>query len=102
MNPPYGRSFNDPWAERIVKQARRPEVESVTALLAAATSTKRWHEGEAPLKEADLFTFINGRVQFIGAGDDGGSFASVILTFGDVPDEYVDELHNLGMVLKSF
>lgn len=100
VNPPYGRGFNNPWARRIASQAQNENVETVTALIPAATSTKRWHENDPPLSSADLFTFINGRVEFHGAGSDGGSFASVLLTWGDVPPAYLEALEEIGFTLK--
>ena len=102
VNPPYGRKFNNDWSKKIVEESKRDEVDSITALLGASTSTKRWHrESKGPLKVADLFTFIDGRVSFIGA-EKTGSFCSVILTFGveNTNEAYLQALDELGLVLK--
>lgn len=71
----------------------------MTALVAAATSTDRWHEHFC---KADLYTFIDHRVGFEGDMDGNASFASVILTFGveNVTPAYVEALGELGLVLE--
>lgn len=97
LNPPYGRSFNREWAEYAVGQARSPRVESLTALVPASTDTQWFQQNYA---EGDLFTFIEGRLQFHGAGDNSASFSNVIVTFGSVNHAYIEALHELGFVLQ--
>jgi hypothetical protein len=99
VNPPYGREYNDPWARKMARDAERDDVSTITALVSAATSTDRWHEH---LNDADLFTFLDHRVGFVGEMDGHASFASVIVTFNaqNVNSEYVAVLEALGLVLE--
>jgi hypothetical protein len=99
VNPPYGRRFNDPWADKMAREAERDDVNTITALVSAATSTDRWHEH---LNDADLFTFVDHRVGFVGEMDGHASFASAIVTFGaeNVNADYVAALEALGLVLE--
>jgi len=97
VNPPYGRKQNPRWAKRAYKQ--RKNCESITALVPASTSESWWQQYYS---EFEVFCFIDGRVKFIGAGDDGASFGNVICVDGAeaLPDEYFVELHRHGTVLS--
>ena len=99
VNPPYGRSYNKPWAEKFSKEVERGDVDTITALLPASMSTNWWHNNYA--EHGDYFTFIDHRVSFTGAESGNASFASVIVTFGDVSDEYLDECKKLGQVVEA-
>lgn len=96
LNPPYGRGLNVAWGREAYTEARRDEVESLTALVPASTDTQ-WFKYYA---DADLLTFVEGRIEFVGAGDSGASFASVIATWGDVPIQYIRALHEVGFVAR--
>lgn len=100
VNPPYGRSFNRDWAEKVYAESQRDEVDSITALISAAPSTQWWHNNYA---NGDAFTFVEGRVKFIGPDGTGNaaSFPSVFVTFerdDGMPDEYYDAMDELGQV----
>lgn len=96
VNPPYGREFNPAWAEKIHTEAGHESVETITALVPASTDTQYFQNNYA---YADYFTFIEGRLEFIGAGDSKASFASVLVTYGDVPDAYLEVCDELGFVV---
>lgn len=97
LNPPYGRKQNPVWAKKALNEARGDRVKSLTALVPASTDTQWFQENYA---RADLLTFIEGRVSFIGSGDNNASFPSVIVTWGidEVSDEYIKTLNELGFV----
>ena len=97
VNPPYGRSHNPRWARKVLEESESPLVDSLTALAPASTSAS-WFQNK--YAEADYLTFIDGRVSFDGSGDTNASFANAIATFGEVPDEYVEALHTLGLVTE--
>lgn len=93
LNPPYGRQLNPKWADKVCSEVEN--VDSLTALVPASTDTQWFQSSYAT---ADTLTFIEGRVTFDGGGDNNASFPSVIATWGDVPPEYVDILHEHGFV----
>jgi phage N-6-adenine-methyltransferase len=99
LNPPYGRKENPKWAEKAHKEAFNAE--SITALVPASTSTNWWQDRYG---KADVFCFVNGRIEFIGAGDNGASFANVICVFNaeNLPESYFDELNKMGSVMKNY
>jgi len=95
LNPPYGREHNLDWAQKTYHESKRDNVQSITALVPNSTSTDWWQKYYV---EADLFVLLSSRVEFIGAGDDGASFASVICVFGseNLPDEYFNCLSQVN------
>jgi phage N-6-adenine-methyltransferase len=98
VNPPYGRKFNRVWAEKAAAEARRPEVKTLTALVPSSLGSA-WYQNN--YGTADMETHINGRVSFIGNKDGPATFYNVLVTWGDVPPEYIEELHKLGLVRKA-
>jgi phage N-6-adenine-methyltransferase len=98
LNPPYGRSHNPRWAEKVREQvvARRPR--SVTALVPASTSTDWWQDSYA---HADAVTFLDTRLSFVGSGDTSASFASCICSFGSFPEAYWSALDELGTTFRE-
>jgi hypothetical protein len=56
---------------------------------------------ERQLNEADLCTFIDHRVGFEGNMNGNASFASVILTWGDVTASYIRALNQMGLVMET-
>ena len=97
LNPPYGRNANPEWAERATNQFFESDVDTITALIPAATDTGWFQDHYA---KADYITFIRGRVEFEG-GDGRPSFASVIASFGDFSPEYTQALGELGEVFSN-
>lgn len=97
LNPPYGRKENPEWAERTFDQIENTK--SITALVPAAMSTDWFQEYYS---EADVFCFIDTRLEFIG-GEDSASFANVICVFGldELPEGYIDQLQEFGLVLEN-
>lgn len=94
LNPPYGRGENARWAEKVYKESQRREVTSITALVPASTETQWFQNYYA---EGDVFTFLEGRVRFLG-GDSAAPFSSVIVTFGPVTPAYLDALDKMGQM----
>lgn len=101
LNPPYGRSANKQWAKRTVDQWQNEDVETITALVPASTDTQ-WFQNN--YFEANYLTFIEGRIEFLGDGDNNATFPSVIASFGTFPEEYLSALNEMGVVTerKSF
>jgi len=97
LNPPYGRSFNRTWAEKAKSESHRESVDTLTALVPSSTGSNWFQETYA---DADYMTHVSGRVQFHGAGDTSATFYNVIATWGDVPDEYIDALNEIGEVYQ--
>jgi phage N-6-adenine-methyltransferase len=95
LNPPYGREHNEKWAMKAASEARRDAVDTLTALVPNSLGAA-WYQDY--YGTADLETHIRGRIEFIGEKDDPASFYSVLVTWGDVPEEYIDSLHGLGEV----
>lgn len=98
LNPPYGREFNEKWAAYAHEQAEREPVRTLTALVPAATDTQWFQHHYA---HAEWLTFIEGRIEFDGAGDHPASFASVLCTWGAVPHAYMSALNALGFVART-
>jgi len=98
VNPPYSRKNNPRWADKFWESMHNHSVDTITALVPASTSTNWWHDNYA---KADYFTFIDHRVGFEGDVDGKASFASVLVTAGDVPQEYLDACQELGHVVES-
>jgi len=98
LNPPYGREHNNDWAKKAFQESNKTK--SITALVPASTSTQWWQKYYA---KADVFCFIEGRVEFLGAGDTAASFASVLCVFGqeNLPGQYWIELDKMGTVMSS-
>lgn len=96
LNPPYGREFNDRWAEKTLSESRRAEVDSITALVPGSVDTDWFQDNYG---QADVLTFLDGRVDFVGEKDLSPSFPSVIATFGleNVTKEYLDVLDGFGL-----
>jgi phage N-6-adenine-methyltransferase len=92
INPPYGRTENPTWADRITDQAESDDVQSITALIPSNTGTS-WF-GDYYASDADALTFIHTRIQF-GDAANGATFASAIAHFGVFPDYYWDAIDNL-------
>ena len=97
LNPPYSRQDNPAWAEKTYEEA--PNCESITALVPASTSESWW---QTYYSEADVFCFIDGRINFLGAGEERASFANVICVFNaqNLPEEYFLELSRMGVLLN--
>lgn len=95
LNPPYGREENPRWAKKAAAEAKRDAVDTLTALVPSSTGAEWFQEYYGT---ADLETHISGRVEFIGAKDNNASFYSELITWGDVPPEYVDALQSIGEV----
>jgi len=97
LNPPYGREFNEDFAKKTYEESRRDEVDSITALIPGSVETNWFQDYYG---EADLLTFINGRVKFVGEKDMSPSFPSVIATYGleNLNGDYFDALDSLGLV----
>ena len=95
LNPPYGRSANPKWADKVTEEAARDEVESITALVPASTDRIWFFEN---YMRADYLTFIKRRIKFI---EDGGesekeaTFPSAIVSFGEFPEEYFDAIDRM-------
>jgi len=100
LNYPYGREEHPVWTQKALRELQRDEVDSITVLAPASTDTS-WFQSN--LAEADRLTFVDGRISFIGAGEDKNNvaaFSSVLATFGDMPTEYMNNLHDIGFVTK--
>lgn len=97
VNPPYGREFNEEWAEKTLAESRRAAVDSITALVPGAVETEWFQENYG---RADVLTFVSGRIKFIGEKDMTPTFPSVICTFGleELPGAYVERLEEIGLV----
>ena len=95
FNPPYGREANPKWGKKALQEFKSGDVGTITALLPGNTGTEWFGKYYAP---AGTITHLHERVEFHGAGDDGATFDSVIVSFGDFPDEYYDALSTLGTV----
>lgn len=95
LNPPYGRNHNPQWGEKTKNEWQAGNVKSITALIPASTETDWFQDNYA---RADVLTFVDSRVKFIGGGDNGASFPSVIATFGleAVTRDYVSALKQIG------
>jgi len=93
LNPPYGREHNEKWARKAASEARRDAVDTLTALVPNSLGAT-WYQDN--YGTADFETHIRGRIEFIGEKDDPASFYNVLVTWGDVPQEYIDALHGLG------
>jgi phage N-6-adenine-methyltransferase len=98
LNPPYGRKENPKWAKKTYREV--PNTRSITALVPASTSENWW---QMYYSEADIFCFIDGRIQFLGAGDIAASFGNVICVFNsqNLPGEYFEELSRLGVIMEK-
>jgi len=98
LNPPYSRDLNPVWAKKAARQYfDNRRVDTLTVLVPAATDTGWFQDHYA---EADFHTFIRGRVEFEGAGDNSATFASVICSFGTFPIEYVAALGDAGFIVR--
>lgn len=100
VNPPYGREFNREWGEKVVAEAQRDAVDTITALVPAATGTHWWHDTYA---QGDVFCFLRGRVTFVDSDgqptDNNASFGSVLVGFGVLPYDYRQALDGMGVLL---
>ena len=97
-NPPYSRDHNPIWAEKIAYEATRSEVNSITALVVASTSSK-WFQDH--YTKADYLTLIDHRIRF--ESDDsyaGASFDNVIVSFGSFGRRYISALEELGTIYR--
>jgi len=97
LNPPYGREHNMDWANKAYNEV--PNCKSITALVPASTSTEWWQKYYA---KADVFCFVDTRIEFIGAGENGASFANVICVFNsqNLPEQYFVELSRMGALMN--
>ena len=77
---------------------RSGNVNSITSLIPASTSTDWW---QTYYGQSDIFCFIDHRLEFEGMKDDRATFANVICVFGreNLPQEYFHRLNDLGLVL---
>lgn len=103
VNYPYGRKQHPEWSEKVLAESNRQEVESITVLAPASTDTNWFQDSFA---YADVLTFVDGRISFIGAGDgkdDAAAFSSVLVSFlsREVPEDYYAALDTLGFVAES-
>jgi len=102
LNYPYGRQEHPEWTSKVAQEARQDRTDSITVLAPASTDTS-WFQSN--LSDADLLTFVDGRISFIGAGDstdDVAAFSSVLVSFFDreIPDGYEDALREIGFVTE--
>lgn len=95
LNPPYSRPDNPKWAKKTYEEV--PNTESITALVPASTSESWW---QSYYSQADLFCFVDGRIGFNGAGENGASFSSVFCIFNaqNLPHEFFVELSRMGVI----
>lgn len=98
LNPPYGREHNEKWAKKAASEAQRDEVETLTALVPASVGAA-WYQNN--YGRADIETLIDGRVTFLGEQKNPAPFYSILVTWGDVPEQYVTVLHQLGIVREA-
>jgi len=102
VNPPYGRSENPAWASKASSEARREAVDTLTALVPNSTGARWFRDNYAA---AEYITHIDGRISFNDAGDDDAdagtaTFYNVLVTWGDVPEPYLDACSQLGTVYE--
>lgn len=91
LNPPYSRSENPKWSQKVSEEWGKGNPNTITALVPASTSTNWFAENYG---SADILTFISHRVTFLGE-EDCATFASVICSFGDFPQQYHNTLRNM-------
>lgn len=98
VNPPYGRSENREWTEKIHEEAARSDgPELIVALLPAGLSADYWHNH---VHETDLWCAIDHRLKFGGADKDP-RFDSAIAVFGeDIPRSLRSVLGEWGAVYE--
>ena len=87
-NPPYGRSHNRAWSDKIRSEAKRGV--EIIVLQPAATSTK-WFQ---PYFDYSI-CFVSGRLQFVGGKDDA-NFGCAVIYLGERNDEFRDAFKSLG------
>jgi hypothetical protein len=102
VNPPWSTNGDagakKSWLRKGRNEAQRGAVDGVVVLLPADTSAHWFHDhmlaGEA------VCLVGPGRIPFVGE-DRNPSFALAISVFGDVPDDLVDALDELGAVIRG-
>lgn len=114
LNPPYSRSANPAWALKVRSEVEAGNIGTLTALLPGSTSTDWYQENYAAV--ADYQTEIDERLSFhipdyarddedddlYDEGEESvdASFASIIVSVGEFPDDYLDALDDLGTVWR--
>lgn len=93
-NPPY--SDIGPWLRKALSEVRQDRAEFVVALVKGDTSTD-WFQRYGT--QADLFMFVNGRLQF-GSGGMDAPFPSLVLVYGELPKAGVRALRSHGTVIE--
>lgn len=102
LNPPWSSngdgSAKVDWLRKARNEANRDAVDVVVALVPADTSSHWFH---AHVLAAEVVCLVGpGRIPFIGE-DRNPSFEMSIAAFGDVTDDLVDALDDLGAVIKG-
>lgn len=86
FNPPY--SDVGGWMEYAAEQHAAGNTDLIVGLVYARTSTQWFHRHATT---ADLWGFIEGRVQFVGS-DNSAPAPSLVPVWGDYPDALIDAI----------
>lgn len=93
VNPPYGRSHNNKWAEKIRSEGEAGL--SVLALVPAATSTA-WFGN---YWRAHRFAFLVGRVKHVGEPA-GADFAQCVAGWNVPEVKFMQAFENVGRIVR--
>jgi phage N-6-adenine-methyltransferase len=94
-NPPYSEMVS--WTNKVVAEATRDQVDSITYLVKGDTSTEWWHTA---INTAEYVAMIDHRLAF-GDGENNAPFASHVFLFGDIPDKVLSILNSHGVVFNT-
>lgn len=93
LNPPYGRSENPTWAEKVREEKDR--VSSLTCLIASSTSADWFQDTYHDF----TLTLVDRRLEFVSEDSFApAGFDSIIASYGDFPHEYWDALRRIGSI----
>ncbi len=94
LNPPY--SDIGPWLRKAISEIEAGRARSVVALVKGDTSTDWFHHYGL---QASTIAFIDDRLKF-GNGSNDAPFPSIVLVYGEVPDEAIRTLQLEGTVIR--
>ncbi len=92
VNPPYGRSYNRKWAEKIATEGKAGA--QIVTLVAARTGSLWWRH----MWEAARICFVYGRLKFVGS-ENSAPFDSALCYWGRRPHRFDRAMKDLGKLI---
>lgn len=96
MNPPYDKKEQPKWVEKAYNESVKNN-STIVCLIPARVDNKIWHNIVFP--NASNICFIKGRLKF-GNSKNSAPFPSALITFGNVTNEQVRLLSQLGYMVN--